>query len=319
VNVFYDENGDGVRGSDESAVVPNADVTIGGQHAVSQAGTGYAALDGVPAGADPVTLGSLPPFYTAGAPVSLTVPQPPGVDFNVPVDLPIGSNQPGVYMAYGDSITDGDGSYDLRGYRGLLQPQLQAHFGQGTINNQAASGTRSKNGANRITRVLPYVAPAYVLILYGTNDWNDGECRDDFPCYTIDSLRAMIRDAKARQTLPVISSIIPCNTGYDARTPPERNVWVSDMNALIKPMALEEGAVYVDAYSAFMAVPDFHALFSDHVHPNDAGYRILADQWFKAISQPAATAQGHEIAPPVMPPPGRFYGDPGRVMGPNEE
>jgi len=317
--VFYDENGNGARDADETAVVPNVDVKIGGQQAVSQAGSGYTALDNVPAGVNPVTFGAMPPFYKAGVPVSLTVPQPPGIEFSVPLTLAIGSNQPGTYMAFGDSITDGDGSDDDQGYRILLQKKLQAFFQQGTLVNQAIGGTRSNEGSARMPGSLAATTPAYTLILYGTNDWNDGECRDDFPCYTIDSLRAMINDAKARQTLPVISTIIPCNTGYDARTPPERNVWVSDMNNLIKPMAQEEGAVLVDNYAAFMAVPDFHTLFSDHVHPNEDGYQIMADQWFKAITQPAAAAQTREVAPPVMPPHGRNYGNPGRIMGPHEE
>jgi hypothetical protein len=126
----------------------------------------------------------------------------------------------------------------------------------------------------------------------------------------------------------VLATIIPCNTGYDARTPPERNLWVSDMNDLIRPMAKEEGALLVDLFAAFMAVPDFHTLFADHVHPNDAGYQVMTDAWFKAITEPATAAPPAgqtELVPFASPyvitsprPPGS-YGDPGREMGPEEE
>jgi lysophospholipase L1-like esterase len=319
VNVFYDENGNGGMDASEAASVPNVSVTIGGVQGVSQPGSGYVALDGVPAGNDAVTVGSLPPFYAPGLPVTLTVPQPPGVGFYVPVELPIGSNTPGVYMAFGDSITDGDGSNDDQGYRKMLQNLLRSNFRAGTVINQGIGGTRSIEGSARLPRSLSDVQPAYTLILYGTNDWNDTECRTDFPCYTIEALRTMIHQAKSRQSLPVIATIIPCNTGYDARTPPERNQWVSDMNDLIRPLAQQEGALLVDMYAAFMAAPDFHTLMSDHVHPNEDGYTIMANEWFKAISQPAAAAQSREVAPPVMPPHDRYYGDPGRVMGPHEE
>ncbi|MFI5183743.1 MAG: SGNH/GDSL hydrolase family protein, partial [Vicinamibacteria bacterium] len=279
-------------------------------------------VDGVPGGAQSVLLKQLPPFYQAGAPTTLTVPQPSGVPVYVPATLPIGINNRGIYMAFGDSITDGDGSNDDQGYRGMLAGQLMAFFNQGFINNQAIGGTRSKNGKNRIIYSLDSVSPAYVLILYGTNDWNDSECRDAFPCYTVDSLRSMIQQAKGRHTLPVISTIIPCNTGYDARTPPERNVWVSDMNDLIRPMAKEEGAILVDMYAAFMAVPDFHTLMFDHVHPNEAGYTIMAQKWFDAISTPATTSTSEgEIIPnkPFIKRPPGSYGAPGWEVGPNEE
>ncbi len=323
MNVFYDQDGNGVRDTDEPAVVPNVTVKIGGIEGVSAAGTGRVDLDGVAGGTDPITLTKLPPFYAQGAALSLNVPQTAGVEVYVPAILPIGNNVSGLYMAFGDSITDGDGSYDNNGYRPLLVTKLQAGFNQGAINNQAIGGTRSKNGKNRIDNSLGYVKPAYVLILYGTNDWNDDQCRDAFPCYTVDSLRSMIRSAKARRTLPVISTILPCNTGYDARTPPERNVWVSDMNDLIRPMAKEEGAILVDNYAAFVAQPDFHKLLFDHVHPNDAGYQIMAQEWFKAISRPAVAAAGTDelFAPPkpFTPRPPGSYGAPGWEIGPNEE
>jgi lysophospholipase L1-like esterase len=129
------------------------------------------------------------------------------------------------------------------------------------------------------------------LILYGTNDWNDRQCRGNFPCYTIDSLRTMVRETEAAHALPFLATIIPANTGFDQRAPPERNDWVAQMNDLIRPMAEQEGAVLVDMYAAFMAQPDFKQLMFDHVHPNDMGYAIMASEWFKAITQTTGMAQ----------------------------
>ena len=59
----------------------------------------------------------------------------------------------------------------------------------------------------------------------------------------------------------------------------------------VQPIVIEraQGAVVVDMYAAFMAVPDFHKLFFDHVHPNEDGYQIMADEWFKELqSRPVA-------------------------------
>ncbi|MFI5183929.1 MAG: hypothetical protein ACHQNV_06000, partial [Vicinamibacteria bacterium] len=63
VNIFYDQDGNGLRDSDEPGVVPNVQVEIGGQDAVSQPHTGRVEMDGVAGGADPVVLKQLPPFY----------------------------------------------------------------------------------------------------------------------------------------------------------------------------------------------------------------------------------------------------------------
>jgi hypothetical protein len=34
------------------------------------------------------------------------------------------------------------------------------------------------------------------------------------------------------------------------------------------------------------------ALFSDHVHPDDAGYEVMAQAFFEAITRPPAAATG---------------------------
>jgi lysophospholipase L1-like esterase len=303
--VFYDQNADGLQEGNETAVVPGVEVRILARVATAAPGTGRATLTGVPEGTWSAQLqpASLPPFYQAGPAVQVVVPVTDGQPVRLPARLPIGANHPNVYMAVGDSITDGDGSTDETGYRRRLQEKLQAHFGQATIVNRAIGGIRSSTGAALIHASLARVDPAYTLILYGTNDWNDSSCRSQFPCFTIDSLRNIVRATKGAGSLPVLSTIIPVNTGFDARSPESRNVWVAEMNDLVRPMAGEEGALLVDNHKAFLAVPDFHTLFSDHVHPNDAGYAIMADTFFKAISEPAAAEPSSLSMPELLAPP----------------
>jgi lysophospholipase L1-like esterase len=40
---------------------------------------------------------------------------------------------------------------------------------------------------------------------------------------------------------------------------------------------------------AFLAAGDLPRLFSDHVHPNDAGYQLIAQTFFEAIAHGRAT------------------------------
>jgi lysophospholipase L1-like esterase len=303
--VFYDQNGNGLQDGNEHAVVPGATVQILNRSA--ETGAGGAATIQVAAGEWTASIKGLPPYYKAGPPLAVTVPVADGKPLRLPATLPIGMNQPAVYMAFGDSITEGDGSRDDNGYRKRLQTKLGKWFGEATVVNQGVGGTRSNYGADRVRRSLMRNDPAYILILYGTNDWNDSACRNAFPCFTINSLRTMVRAAKNANTLPIVSTIIPTNTGFDARTPPSRNEWVHAMNDLIVAMAQQEGAVVADNYAAFMAVPDFHTLFSDHVHPNDTGYDIMTNVFFGAITeQPAEEASARGLEPLFLPPPGAF-------------
>jgi len=83
--------------------------------------------------------------------------------------------------------------------------------------------------------------------------------------------------------MPVISTIIPSNPSFN---PPERNEWVAGMNELIKAMARQEGAALADSYGAFTKAGNLPSLFFDHVHPNDAGYQLIAGAFFIAIARP---------------------------------
>ena len=43
--------------------------------------------------------------------------------------------------------------------------------------------------------------------------------------------------------------------------------------------------VMADSFDRFAAFFDFRtAFFSDDVHPNDAGYQVLANSWYEALA-----------------------------------
>jgi lysophospholipase L1-like esterase len=300
--VFYDENGNGLLDTQEGARVPDVTVSVAGQTARSAAVTGIATVGGVAEGAQTASVraDTLPPFYRSGAPVAITVPSSATV--MLPVTLPIGGNRPNTYMAFGDSLTAGEGSSDGNGYRARLQSRLQAHFGRGEVVNEGVFGGRTPFGVGRLGAALSRHRPAYTLVLYGTNDWNMRECKEAFPCFTIDNLRRILQDVRAASSLPVLVTIPPVNVGFDIRSPPARDDWVTRMDELIRPLAAQEGAVLADAHAAFLrAGAPASALFVDHVHPNDRGYEILADELFRALTAPSGTAAStlEEVAPGI--------------------
>jgi lysophospholipase L1-like esterase len=291
VVAFYDENGNGLLDLSEGVRLPGISVVAAGRNGQT-AGSGEVRFDALPTGSQSVSVepGSLPPFYAPPGPLSVTLPR--SGPLNLPVTLPIGGNEPNTYLAFGDSVTEGFRSEDGRGWVGRLDEMLGAHFGEATVINDGLAATRTIDAAARIGASLGAYAPAYTLIFYGVNDYNEPDCRRNPPCYTIDSLRSVVRDVIAAESLPFIATITPSNTGFDFRTPPFRNQLVALQSELIRELAAEEGAVLVDLEEAFLAygAPQDSGLLFDHVHPNDTGYQVIADTFFEAIVHGAVPA-----------------------------
>jgi lysophospholipase L1-like esterase len=291
--VFYDENGNGIADPLESVRFPGITVTVGSRTGQTATG-GQAVVANVPAGTQTAAARSdtLPAYFQPGIPATVPVPQAPGTQAAVPLTLAIGSNRPNVYMGFGDSITAGEGSNDGTGYLSYLEADLRTYWGKASLANEGVSATRSNRGAQRIGASLSKVRPAHTLILYGTNDWNDLACKDTNPdCYTIDSLRSIIQDARAFQSNPVLATIIPVNNDpvFVDRDPNGRNETVRKMNELIRNLARQERVALADQYAVFMRQPSLGAIYSDYLHPNERGYQLMAQEWFRAITQPVST------------------------------
>jgi lysophospholipase L1-like esterase len=293
--VFYDENGNGTLDAGENTRVPDVTVEAGTRSGRSSKVLGEFTIDGVPGGAQAVTLrrATLPPYCVPPASTMVSLPQ--SQPLLIPVTLPIGSrNRPNVYMAFGDSISIGQGSSDDHGYATPLEAKLAAHFGRGMVVREGVDATRSNRGAERIDESLGRARPAYTLILYGTNDWNVGDCKFSPPCFTIDSLRDIVLSARGSQSLPVLSTIIPGDP--KSLQQPDRNDWVAAMDMRIRALGREMNVPVADPQALFVKSPSFDDLFVDHVHPNGAGYELIAQAFFTAIATPLETS-GSAVSP----------------------
>ena len=287
--VFYDENGNGQLDPAEGARVPGVEVVIGTSTGRSAPGTGQAVVAGIREGvlSAGVRPESLPAYFQPSPPTSVQVPGTSEV--RIPLTLPIGQNNTNLYLGYGDSITAGDGSSDRQGYVLKLQNLLGPYFGRAEVQAMGRQGTTSAEGATRTRATMGWYHPAWLLIHYGTNDWNDQTCQRQGPaaCFTIDSLRKIVEDFKGWDTLPVLATIIP---GNPALVPSGRNSWYDEMNVRIKALAREQNVTLADLNAEFKASGNLPTLFADHVHPNDAGYQVMAQGWFKAITQARSAA-----------------------------
>lgn len=181
-------------------------------------------------------------------------------------DMQLGAPAPGekrvVFM--GDSITEGwhfdepsgfpGKGYINRGISGQTSPQMLVRFRQDVIDLQ----------------------PKVVVILAGTNDiaGNTGPMTLE---QTEDNLLDMADLATANHIRVVLCSVTPA---FDFPWVPglEPAPKVDALNAWIKNYAAEKGYVYVDYHSALKDARDGLPanLSHDGVHPNAAGYAIMA-------------------------------------------
>jgi lysophospholipase L1-like esterase len=290
--VFYDENGNGQLDGNEFVRVPGVEVVIGTGSGRSAAGTGQALVTGIEPGTLAVQLRteSLPYYFQPPTPATIQVPG--AGEVRIPLLLPIGRNNTNLYLGMGDSITFGDGSSDGAGYATRLLNLLGPHFGRAEVRTWGRQGDSSAETAEVTRQTLRWFNPAYTLILLGTNDWHDQECQSRPPvsCFTIASLREIVRDVKGWDSLPVLGTIPPVNP---ALAPASRNAWYDEMNVAIKALGQQEQVLVADLNAEMKAAGSLPGLFADDVHPNDAGYQLIAQGWFKAISgRRSAAASG---------------------------
>ncbi len=127
--------------------------------------------------------------------------------------------------------------------------------------------------------------PAVVVILAGTNDiaGNTGPSTLEM---IQDNIASMVDLAKANGIRVVLSSVLPV---YDYRWRPglEPAPKIVALNAWMKDYAARHRAMYLDYHTAM--VDDRgglrRELGDDGVHPNEAGYRIMAPLAEKAIAE----------------------------------
>ena len=151
--------------------------------------------------------------------------------------------------------------------------------------NRGISGQTTPQMLVRFRADVIALKPAAVVILAGTNDiaGNTGPSTLEM---IEDNIASMAELASANGIKVVLSSVLPVRD-YPWKPGLEPAPKIIALNAWIKSYAAQHGAIYVDFHSA-MADADGgmrSGLSSDGVHPNEAGYRIMAPLVEQAIAQ----------------------------------
>lgn len=187
----------------------------------------------------------------------------------------------------GDSITDGW--------------KLNQYFPEKDFVNRGISGQITGQMLGRMMADVIRAKPAAMIVLAGTNDIARG-----VPMQAIQDNLAMIAElAEARKIKVALASVLPvhdynkdANPNYEMskRRPPAE---IKTLNEWIKSYCQRKGFLYVDYFSAMVDGQGFlkKELAEDGLHPNAAGYQVMA---------PAAAAAIEKMTfVPVMEPPAK--------------
>jgi lysophospholipase L1-like esterase len=148
-------------------------------------------------------------------------------------------------------------------------------------------GGNSSEALLRIDRDLSALRPAWVLLQWGVNDWLVPGCQPDpRDCSVVQNIQSLVDRVVAAGSLPVLATLTPVNVGANGQAPESREQWVQVLNEEIREVARSSGALLVDVHAAFEGAGPTASLFVDHVHPNDAGYAVIADAYLRALTGP---------------------------------
>lgn len=141
-------------------------------------------------------------------------------------------------------------------------------FGNPRILNRGVSGALS---AEVLANLDPIIAghPKKVFLMIGTNDLGSGVA----PQQVADNVRAMLRRFRneSPQTDVYLQSILPSTVG--TRTLELER----ETNRLLKDIAQQEGAHYIDLWDALLGICSDKEISLDGLHLTAAGYKIWCD------------------------------------------
>jgi acyl-CoA thioesterase-1 len=157
-------------------------------------------------------------------------------------------------ICFGDSLTEGVGAIAGEDYPSVLSRQL----GSPVIN----AGVRGDTTAAALERLADEVLnknPRLVILLLGGNDFLRQRPRRE----TRQNLEEIVRRVQAHDAMVVIAGI-------------RLGVFGDDYAEIFEQTAEQFGALYIP--QVMKGILTNSSLRSDPIHPNGAGYRLIADR-----------------------------------------
>jgi lysophospholipase L1-like esterase len=172
-------------------------------------------------------------------------------------------------LAFGDSLTYGTGAGDTESY-----PAVLARMTGRRVINAGVPGEVSAVGVQRLPELLDRERPALLILCHGGNDLL---ARSQHPLIA-GNLRAMARMARERG-IPVLLVAVP-TLGFALKPPGLYEDLAREFDIPIERKALSH-------------ILGKSSLKSDQIHPNAAGYRLLAEALVELLKKSGALPAKH--------------------------
>ncbi len=169
-----------------------------------------------------------------------------------------------VILAFGDSLTFGTGAGETESYPAVLEKAIGRR-----VVNAGVPGEVSSGGVQRLPELLEREKPALMILCHGGNDLLGKLDQKALA----DNLRTMIRMAREKGVAVVLLAVPSPGLSL---TPPS----LYDEVATELAVPLE-----ADSLSTILGK---NSLKSDHIHPNAAGYRMMATDIQKLLKKSGA-------------------------------
>ena len=183
-----------------------------------------------------------------------------------------------VYVAFGDSITDGYGV--LRGFVSFLagrilssRPDLDL-----TTINTGMSGDNTNDALNRLQEDVLDHKPDLVTVNFGVNDAFSGISPEKFAS-NLEGIVDTIHENGCERIVLVSSEVIP---------EPRAERQVLSYWEKMRQVAEDAGVVYADANGYWQRLLDsgtdqWSLIIPGDLHPNEEGHRVIAEAVFEVM------------------------------------
>ena len=165
-------------------------------------------------------------------------------------------------ICFGDSLTYGTGAGQDMDY----PSQLSALISNPVINS-GVSGDTTARALQRLERDVLSQSPDIVLITLGGNDLKNGVARD----VAFENLKAIVDSIQITGARVIVGGL-----SFPIRD--------RGFGRAYQELADETGAVLIP--NIFEGIMGNRKLMSDPIHPNDAGYKIIAERFYEALITP---------------------------------
>ncbi len=182
---------------------------------------------------------------------------PPLATVEIAIRIPSGVN----IICFGDSLTQGVGASRGHDYPSLLSQAMGT-----AVINAGADGDETSDALKRLESDVLFKDPRMVIVELGANDFLDGQPLEQ----AFENLDQIVRRIEERGAMVVLVGVAPGPLG-DALQP-YYNAIINKYHVVFVPKVLDE------------IVTNPSLLSSDYLHPNDQGYKLIAERIQRVVN-----------------------------------